>query len=56
MGLPRPQYTLQITDLLDNEVWHLLALSNILNGMASCFEIFFLKEKGRNYTAAMFSF
>ena len=36
-------------DLLDNEVWHLLALSNILNGMASCFEIFFKGEREKLY-------
>ena len=46
---PWPQYSLQITDLLDNEAWHLLALSNILNGMASCFEIFIKGEREKLY-------
>lgn len=38
---PWPQYSLPIMGLPDNEVWHLPALCNILNGMTSRFVIFF---------------
>lgn len=43
---PWPQYSLPIMGLPDNEVWHLPALCNILNGMTSRFVIFFF-FKGR---------